>query len=533
MKTLFSLSGIRLGTPHIIDFKIHVPARSIQKSAKCPCCAKKSKYIHSSYVRVLRDLPMSTHCVSINLTARKFFCKNPDCKRRIFTEQPGDEIKAYSRMTNRTRQRLQNIFLEVSARKGAYIAGLISLPVSPSTALRFVDSLPIPLIDKVKVLGIDDWAYRKGLSYGTLLVNIETRQAIDLLEGRDGVALKRWLKQHPEVETVTRDRASSYSSAVSAILPNAEQVADRFHLLTNLSDSVYEVIRHEYRDLSNSLLEDSPPQVAIAPDISDEEPTKGPGKEKGEMNDYFKARFDKVKEMLKDGVSVKSIAKSLLISRNTVRRYSKMDILLNKGIHVRNNYNEYQEIIEREFSEGKNITTIFDSITKAGFKGGRTSFYEQFKDHPMRTNPEIKTLPVVKQRLMSPRKIARYLRFADLSKIENNFEREIMISLFRKNTILEKLQLQILSFKDLLLGNDDSLLEDWMNKTWAIGKFQLQTFVRGLRSDIKAVRNAIKTNWSNGQVEGQVNRLKSIKRQMYGRASFELLRRKVILSKAG
>jgi len=517
MKALFSLSGIRLGTPHIIDFKIHVPARSIQKTAKCPCCAKRSKYIHSSYVRVLRDLPMSTRCVSINLTARKFFCKNPDCKRMIFTEQPGDEIKAYSRMTNRTRQRLQSI----------------SLPVSPSTALRFVDSLPIPLIDKVRVLGIDDWAYRKGLSYGTLLVNIETRQAIDLLEGRDGVALKKWLKQHPEVETVTRDRASSYSSAVSAVLPNAEQVADRFHLLANLSDSVYEVIRHEYRDLSNSLLEDSPPQVTIAPDISDEEPTKGPGKEKGEMNDYFKARFDKVKEMLKDGVSVKSIAKSLQMSRNTVRRYSKMDILLNKGIHIRNNYNEYKEIIEREFSEGKNITTIFDSITKAGFKGGKSSFYEQFKDHPMRTNPETKTLTVVKQRLMSPRKIARYLRFADLSKIENNFEREIMISLFSKNTILEKLRLQILSFKDLLLGNDDSLLEDWMNKTWAIGKFQLQSFVRGLRSDIKAVRNAIKTNWSNGQVEGQVNRLKSIKRQMYGRASFELLRRKVILSKAG
>ncbi|HZK96565.1 MAG TPA: transposase [Prolixibacteraceae bacterium] len=108
-----------------------------------------------------------------------------------------------------------------------------------------------------------------------------------------------------------------------------------------------------------------------------------------------------------------------------------------------------------------------------------------------------------------------------------------MISLFSKNTILEKLRLQILSFKDLLLENDDSLLEDWMNKTWAIGKSQFQTFVRGLRSDTKAVRNAIKTNWSNGQVEGQVNRLKSIKRQMYGRASFELLRRKVILSKAG
>ena len=112
----------------------------------------------------------------------------------------------------------------------------------------------------------------------------------------------------------------------------------------------------------------------------------------------------------------------------------------------------------------------------------------------MWANPETKTLSVVKQRLMSPRKIAGYLRFADRFKIENNFEREIMISLLSKNTIFEKLRLQILSFKDILLGNDDSLLEVWMINTWVIGKFQLQTFVRGLRGDIKAVRYAIKTN---------------------------------------
>ena len=136
---------------------------------------------------------------------------------------------------------------------------LFSLSGIPSTALRLVDNLRILLIYKVSVLEIDDLANRKGLSYGTLLVNIETRQAIDLLEGRDGVSLKKWLKQHPEVETVSRDRAGFYSRAVSAILPNAEHVADRFHLLANLSDSVYEVILHEYNDLSNLFLEELPP----------------------------------------------------------------------------------------------------------------------------------------------------------------------------------------------------------------------------------------------------------------------------------
>jgi len=533
MVALFSLSGISLGTAKIGNGSIIIPACSKQKFATCTYCNKKSKRIHSSYVRVLRDLPASTHCVTINLTVRKFFCKNPKCERKIFTEQPGSEIKAYSRMTNRTRVTLQNIFLEVSARKGSYIAKLISLPVSPSTALRIVDSLPIPSKVKVTVLGIDDWAYRKGLSYGTILVNIETGEVIDLLTGRDGVSLKEWLANHPEVKIVTRDRASAYSCAVSSTIPDAIQVADRFHLLKNLSDSVYDVIRIEYRNLANSMTEDSLQEVLLVPEIPNEESGKVTLKERGERNDYLKGRFKKVKEMIKDGVGIKTIARTLRMSRNTVRRYANMDVLLAKSIYYKNNYNEYQGIIEKGFSEGKSITDIFESIKKAGFKGSRTALYQRFKDHAMRTNPVENILAKVKHTLISPRKISKYLGFADLSKIKDPIDREFMVRLLSKHSILEDLRNQVLSFKTLLLGNDDSLLEDWMQRTLNIGKSQLKTFIKGLKSDIDAVRNAIITNWSNGQVEGQVNRLKSIKRQMYGKAGFELLRRKVVLSRVG
>ncbi|MGV8964400.1 MAG: ISL3 family transposase [Candidatus Saccharimonadaceae bacterium] len=494
---------------------------------------KKSNHIHSSYVRFLRDLPASTHCVSIRLTVRKFFCKNPACERKIFTEQPGDEIQLYSRFTNRTRERLQKIFIEVSARKGAYISGLISLPISPSTGLRLVDSLTIPLAEKVSVLGIDDWANRKGLNYGTILVNIETRKVIDLLPGRDGASLKIWLKQHPEIVTVTRDRASSYSCAVTETFPNAIQVADRFHLLKNLSDSVYDVIRHEYSSLANSLIEDSSTTEMISPNDSDKELINVPHQEKGVRNDFFKARFEKVKQMQKEDYKLKAIAKALHMSRNVVRRYARMDTLPNRSIYIKNNYNEYQEIVEKELSEGKCLNTIFLNIKKLGFKGSHTSFYEYYKDHQLRVFQITKKSAPIKDRLMSPRKIARYLRFADFSNIKDNFERKTMISLLEKNTMLTELRHQMLSFKELLLGNDDSPLDDWIKRTLAIGKHQLKTFVNGIRSDIQAVRNAMSTNWSNGQVEGQVNRLKSIKRQMYGRAGFDHLRRKVILSKAG
>ena len=540
MVALFSLPGISLGVAQIIDGNISIPAYSKLKFVKCPCCNKKSKRVHGSYVRELRDLSSSTYCVSINLTVRKFFCKNAKCERKIFTEQPGPEIQPYSRMTNRTRKRLQKILLEMSARKGSYIANLISLPVSPSTALRMVDSLPIPSTEKVTVLGIDDWAYRKGLTYGTILVNIETGEVIDLLTGRDGVSLKKWLAKHPEIEIVTRDRASAYSSAVSSTLPNAIQVADRFHLIKNLSDTVYDVIRIEYRNLANSLIEDSSsseetsiPEDTSFPEIIDEEPGNVHQTERGEMNDYLKGRFEKVKEMINEGVGLRTIAKTLQMSRNTVRRYANMDVLLGKSIFIKNNYNEYQDIIEKEFSEGKTISQVFETIKKAGFKGSRTALYERFRDHPMRTNPVINIFLKAKPQLISPRKISKYIGFADLSKIKDKTDGDFMVKLLSKNKILEDLRHQVLSFKDMLLGNDDTLLEDWLEKTLLIGRSQLKTFVRGMKSDIDAVRNAIITDWSNGQVEGQVNRLKSIKRQMYGRACFELLRRKVVLSTVG
>jgi transposase len=528
MVSLISLPGISLGVVLISDGSITIPARSKQKSAQCPCCNIMSKRVHSSYIRILRDLPISTRCVLVHLTVRKFFCKNSECEKKIFSEQPGNEIKAYSRMTNRTRETLQNILLEVSARKGSYLANLISLPISPSTALRMIDSLPIPPTEKVTVLGVDDWAYRKGLTYGTVLVNMETGEVIDLLKGRDGVSLKEWLAMHPEIEIVTRDRASSYSSTVSSMLPNAIQVADKFHLLKNFSDCVYSVIRIEYRNLAISMNENS---------LQEEFPLVESGivplKAKGERNEYIKYRFSKVKQMLKEGSGLKTIAKSLQISRNAVRRYAKVDVLPTKSIYHKYDYNKYLKIISIGFSEGKSFAKIHARMKAVGFKGSHSAFYGQFKDHPMRTTPTVYKALNIKLRLLSPRKISRYLAFEDLSKIKDETDRELMEKLLSKSTTLENIRQQVLTFKELLLGNNVTLLKEWMDRTLSIGISQLQSFVRGLMGDIDAVRNAIDTNWSNGQVEGQVNRLKSIKRQMYGRAGFELLRRKVILSKVG
>jgi len=273
--------------------------------------------------------------------------------------------------------------------------------------------------------------------------------------------------------------------------------------------------------------------ATLPPEIPKEESGKVQLKAKGERNEYIKYRFQIVKQMLKEGSGIKTIAKSLQISRNAVRRYAKVDVLPIKSIYHKYDYNEYLEIISIGFSEGLSFAKIYDRMKKAGFKGSRTGFYGQFKDHPMRTTPTVYKSIDIKLRLLSPRKISKYLAFTDLSKIKDETDRELMEKLLSKSSTLENIRHQVLTFKELLLGNDVTLLKDWMDRTLTIGISQLKSFVGGLLGDIEAVRNAIETNWSNGQVEGQVNRLKSIKRQMYGRAGFELLRRKVILSKVG
>ncbi len=459
MVALISLPGIWLGVAQIIDGSITISAHSKQKTAQCPCCDYKSKYVHSSYIRVLRDLSISTCCVSIHLTVRKFFCKNTECEKKIFTEQPGTEITAYSRMTNRTTKTLQKILLEVSGRKGSYLTKLISLPISPSTALRMIDSLPIPPAEKVTVLGIDDWAYRKGLTYGTILVNMETGQVIDLLRGRDGDSLREWLAKYPEIEIVTRDRASAFSCAVSSMLPNAIQVADRFHLLQNFSDCVYSVIRIEYKNLAISMNADPLLSETLPAEIPKEESGKVPLKAKGERNEYIKYRFQLVKQMLKEGSGIKTIAKSLQISRNAVRRYAKVDVLPIKSIYHKYDYNEYLEIISIGFSEGKSFPKIYTRMKEAGFKGSHSAFYSQFKDHPMRTNPTVYKSIDIKLRLLSPRKISKYLAFTDLSKIKDETDRELMEKLLSKSNTLEKIREQVLTFKELLLGDNVALLK--------------------------------------------------------------------------
>ena len=218
------------------DLVVHV--RSTRPTSCCPLCALSSSSIHSHYRRVLRDVPCGGSQIQLALTVRKFFCRNPECQRKIFTERLPTFVEPWARMTARLCSALQSVGLATSGNLGARLCARLSMPTSRQTILRRMMDLPDLPAGEVVELGIDDFAFRRGYRFGTVLVNLVSHRVVDLLPDRDQERAAAWMKKHPEIRVVSRDRGSEYAAAVAKGAPQAVEVADRFHVIKNLSEAV-------------------------------------------------------------------------------------------------------------------------------------------------------------------------------------------------------------------------------------------------------------------------------------------------------
>src|SRR5437868_10820283 len=225
---------------------VHVTSQ--RSSSLCPQCAMSSSAIHSSYCRHPRDLPCVGRPIRLVLEVRKFFCRNPDCSCKVFTERLPDFIEASSRLTKRLRTSVQDVGFATCGKGGEGLSKKLGMPTSDATVLWSLFLVPLPEGGNVRVVGIDDWSWRRGKRFGTLLVNLETHKIVDLLADREAESVKRWLAAHPEVEIVSRDRGGTYIDGATGGAPQATQVADRWHILSNLGDAVEEfLIRAQIR----------------------------------------------------------------------------------------------------------------------------------------------------------------------------------------------------------------------------------------------------------------------------------------------
>jgi transposase len=425
--------------------------------AWCPVCGRRSQRVHSQYERTVSDLPWRGISVTLKVRSRRFFCENRECERAIFCERL-PEVAAYARKTTRLEEALMTIAFELGGEAGARVARELVLPVSPDALLERIRRAPRLGAGQVKVLGVDDWAKKKGHSYGTILVDLERHRVIDLLPERTAETLKKWLKAHPNIEVVSRDRYQPYIDGIRAGAPKALQVADRWHLLKNLTGAVERLLERERISLDEALkltLPEPPylPQIMVA-----------------YLRFWWKYERPEPDEMWEK------------ISRS--------------GFDDR--YREAFEYIVGRWREG--LPT-------------------------QRTRQETLKAKTEARRRVS-RLVAR-LFVRDPDEL-SDADREYLLVLKDLNQEVAAAYELAQGFVRMLRGRHPEMLDGWLEEALGSASPELRGFAEGLRADHDAVRAALCEAWSNGQVEGQINRLKLLKRQMYGRASFTVLKQRVL-----
>ena len=215
--------------------EIQVFIKSQTHIQTCPSCKQECNDYHSTYRRKIQDFPILGKTVYIYLTAYRYYCHNSECEQKVFCETVDNFFETKKRMTGRLEDFIIALALNTSCEGASRVSQLLGINISGDTLIRMIIQRANKMEPvKTDMIGVDDWAYKKGSTYGTIIVDGRAHKPIDVLDGRDGASLKEWLKKNQQVKIVTRDRASAYASAISEVLPDAMQIADRFHLYQNL-----------------------------------------------------------------------------------------------------------------------------------------------------------------------------------------------------------------------------------------------------------------------------------------------------------
>lgn len=538
--------------------EIIISARTIRKEVECPKCQCLTHKIHSYYLRRPQDLPITGKPVRIQLQTRKFFCVSPDCTARVFCERLPESLEKYAHRTVRLNQALTSIAFASGGELGSRLADKLGYKVSSATLIKRIRNtlIPPPSENTIKVLGVDDFAFRKGRRYGTILIDQEKHKPIDLLPDRESATLSEWLKLHPGIEIITRDRSRAYADGIETGAPNAIQVADRWHIQKNLYEALERLlIRHNKQireaispppsDLSCEIKMDSPIKYTVSAEIKSHE--KMPGRKFVIENHISRlsvyADAIKYREI---GLSTDEIAERIGKSTRTVRRW------LNEGKYRHNErcrrslFDPYLPYLRTRWHEGcRNIMQLYRELIDQGLSVTYKALndYIRRKFLPSVTLPPIPTPP--KQLVYKGQLIPRRFRRGNppliplpspkqalwmLLKPEklNEDEQEVVKRLTLLSPEINKAIELATDFCLLMKEKKISSLSEWIDKVKNSKISELKSFLRGIESDQSVIESAIIYQWSNGQTEGQVNKLKYLKRQMYGRAKFDLLKARVL-----
>jgi transposase len=519
------LAGLRVHRVADVGDAVMIVASCRADSACCPRCGQEPARVHGGYARTVADGAAGGRPVLIVLQVRRFRCRNPACPAVTFAEQAGGVSERYRRRSVPLLAMLAGFGLELAGRAAARLAGTLGIAVHPSTVLRLVMALPDPEVAAApQVTGVDDFALRKGHVYGTVVADAESGDVIDLLPDREAGTLEQWLKAHPGAEVICRDRAGAYAEGARDGAPGAIQVADRWHLWHNLAEYAEKTAarhrgcRKEQPAAGDAGVQDAPAVPDGSLDVC--------GRER-QLARRTRERYAEIRERLDAGQPEAAIRRATGLDRRTVQRYARAasaDELLASATDRESKLDEFKPYICQRWNQGlTDAAQIHAELAQRGWTGSPQTV-RRYVHLLRKAGPAITPAPAVPK----TRQITRWLLSRPGSLDDDDQARLAAVKAGCPH--LDALAGHIRDFAEMMTRRQGLLaLDDWLTRVEADDQPELHSSAAGIRRDQEAVTAGLALPYHSGAMEGNVNKIKMIKRQMYGRAGFALLRKRVIL----
>ena len=547
--------------------RIHLYLKSTSASGVCPCCGTRSDRVHDSYFRHPQWMPINGMTTFAHIELHRFRCKNEGCPKVTFVEQMDNARR------NQHRSDLVNIIIfAVSVFCSDIATSLIcremGIMASHDSANRILNHILVEDDPDIETIGVDDVSLRKGQTYHTVIYDGNDHHLLALLDGRDGAALKEWLKNHPKVSLVARDRASAYASAITEILPQAMQVADRFHILQNLLGYLNDIFKASMPlqiFIRDGQVLDEPPDTVRMPSVPIDSPeleklhydNTPPVDKNGKQIPYCdkernenrvrnkqyaanrRMKYEMILALRRDWEdaeckSKKAFAKQHSIAVPTLTKYLGMsdeeveNILKIKEYKKRKtDMDNYMNIIFKMLSDGHNPALIYSYILHRGYNGSLNSLTDHIRaialnNFNIRLGRNFQSKEIYPEDVTIIRRsdILKYITMKDKRKMQNSDVAKYYQHILQRYPAVEICSEIWDAFYPVLMGHDpdklDSFLDTYENSI-------ITPFVNGIKKDIAPVKNAISSHISSGFVEGGNCRYKATKRLMFGRSGISHL----------
>ena len=513
----------------------------------CPSCGQPSRRIHSHYLRVTQDTAVGDRAVEVHLHVRRLRCDTGVCRHLTFAETWPEWLDARVQRTSRLAQVQRSVAMALGGEAGKRLLTLLHEGTSGDTLLRLIRAQELPEHPPPRILGVDDFCFRRGKTYGTLLIDLERHQAVDVLPDRKAQTLADWLTAHPGIQIISRDRYSDYARGAAIGAPNAQQIADRFHLIKNIRD----VSEHWLKRLRAQLPQ---PEVStlVETDQHRSGPVARPFKRDAIPNttsarvacaqrrrDYRRHLYERAAALHAQGQSVVATARLTGVGRTTLQGWFKTPHFPGRATRP-SAILPFLDIVREHVSTAEFTgKQIYDELVLRGYTGSLNAVHDALEwlrqghlpPAAADRQPDEQTAPVPASKPFSAKRGSWW--FIQTPDKLSELGRAQLALLQTTAPISRTVYSLVQDFASLLRTRPldaSARLTAWIEQACVSTVLELERFASGIQKDAAAVLGAITSPWSNGQVEGQVTRVKLLKRQMYGRAKFDLLRARILLA---